>query len=288
MKIFTQCKKTALLLATTVMALTLIPFEGVEAASCLSKCSGPQSHFGKRRLSNKPLPNQFNIVVWNVSRGGGPLGRQTKELKQLTKNADIVLLQDATTKSDFTSSIKAARPDFHWSLARGLEMRTGHASGVVTGSKYKPVRSTARRSTVREPITNTPRSMLLTTYKLAKRSERLLLVNIHAVGFGSDKTFRRHIQQMIGEVKKHKGPLVIGGDFNSWQDSRLKYLLKETKKLGLAKVEMSRGPLHAIDQVFVRGLKVVSAEEMSDYESSDQKPVRVGFELEDSLRLAHR
>ena len=281
-------------LALTSAILTAISFLGEEAQAaqlikknaCASVCTGPQSHFGVRRLSRNKLPQQFKVMVWNVSKGAGSEGRQARDLKSLTKRADVVLLQDATDKKDFASTLKGARPDFRWSLAHAFEGRTGFASGVATGSNLVPVRSDARRSKVVEPITNSPRSMLLTRYKLKGRKDALLVVNIHAVSFGTDKMFETHMKQMVREIKRHKGPVVIGGDFNIWREKRMNFLLKTTQQLGISKVAMNGSPLSTGDHVFVRGLKVQSAEEMLDIESSDQKPIEMVLEIDDDLHLA--
>lgn len=254
---------------------------------CISNCVGPQSEFGIKRVAKSKLPADFRLVVWNVYKGGGAYSKQAQELKTLGQGADLMLFQDATDQRDLTSNIKGARPDFHWTLAHGDQAATGRWSGVVTGSNVKPLKVVALRSKVKEPITETTRSILVSTYAVNGTSERLMVVNIHAVSYASTEKFKQNLKQMEAEIKRHRGPVVLAGDFNAWRPERIQALKSVTARQGLKPVAMERASVYLTDHVFTRGVKVRASEELQDFSSSDQRPLAFDFTIESkSMKLA--
>jgi len=81
----------------------------------------------------------------------------------------------------------------------------------------------------------------------------------------------------------HKGALVIGGDFNTWNKKRINLLFDLAKKLKLKKVEFSsennkknifKQPL---DHIFYRGLRLKNSVILDFCKSSDHKPLIAAF-----------
>lgn len=199
---------------------------------------------------------------------------QKTEFRELIERADIALLQEAIGKPDFINNLIFSRPDYCWTLANAFTSK-GFSTGVATGSNVRQLQNKALLSPVTEPITNSHKSILLTEYPLQNSRQTLLVLNIHAINFVSTGSFKKHIDQARDVLKSHRGPIVMAGDFNTWNAPRMQYLLKVAQELRLAKVPVMNGSpkILKLDHVFTRGLTILSAEELSQYRSSDHSPL---------------
>ena len=232
----------------------------------------PQKLFGTDSPPRLALPGKFRLLMWNVYKGGF-FGQQAAEVEKHGKRADLMLFQEAIDERGFIAGLLAAKPMFRWSMASAFTNGRGISTGVATGSDVVSLRSEAWLSKVFEPITNTPKTILVTEYHIEGNTETLLVANIHAINFVGNDAFEKHIDQLISVIRAHSGPMIVGGDFNVWNEARRSYMLQATQSLGLKKIEVpgERGP--QLDHVFSRGLSVLAAKQIEDAYSSDHKPL---------------
>ncbi len=136
-----------------------------------------------------------------------------------------------------------------------------------------PRREQALLSPTPEPLTQTPKSALLTWVALADAPDReLLLVNLHGVNFRRAPILAEQLRALDPAIAEHRGPLVVAGDFNSWSRNRQTVVREFAERHALvsvfAVVEVEAEP--RLDDVYVRGLLVrdarVLASETSDHD----------------------
>jgi len=201
------------------------------------------------------------------------------DLTALAAGAELVLLQEAVLHGGL------AQP-FH--LTSGLEwimaenFGTEHhavTTGPKTGSRVAALSSHAIRTFDREPLIDTPKSFLLTTYPFA--GQELLVANVHAINIVTTAKFARQIAQIVAPVAAHKGPCIVAGDFNTWNPPRWHLLLKSMADVGLTRVPAAapqwRHFNQVLDHVFYRGLKLMDARPLTHVKSSDHVPLWAEF-----------
>ena len=175
------------------------------------------------------------------------------------------------------------------SFRRGL---VGPEEGVMTVARAA-VRTAHRvRSSERELRLLTPKAALISQLPLSDGRE-LCLVNVHGLNF--DPTGRQLARQ-LGELRERvahlRGPVVVAGDFNTWNDRRMGAVQDLAHALDLEEVApdfpggtKGRIPLRKaretlgldhrlhLDRLFVRGLVPVHAAWMDSFRCSDHIPL---------------
>ena len=162
---------------------------------------------------------------------------------------------------------------------------SGRATGVLTASRVAPIRRTALVSQHRE-FGLTPKISLATTYPIADRKQRLLVINAHLLNF-EWLTLDDYSDQLaaIGAVlQKHTGPIVLAGDMNSRNAWRTRLLETIVDQAGLravfdandqARTRAVIGGNKPLDHIYYRGLSITTpgrigaeaATEVSDHNS---------------------
>jgi endonuclease/exonuclease/phosphatase (EEP) superfamily protein YafD len=230
--------------------------------------------------TRKTLGQSFSLVSWNMykARKRGWLD----DLTALAAQADFILLQEAVLHGDRPHAFHVAS-GFEWVMGQNFSYDTkAITSGVKTGSRIASLTSRMIRSRDREPLIDLPKTILATEYDILNSSGHLLLLNIHAINIVSSRKFSRQIDQLVTLMDQHQGPIVLAGDFNTWNPRRRSILAK-----AVAQHDLARAPVAApqwrhfnqvLDHVFYRGLKLKSAAALLNIRSSDHIPLRVEFE----------
>src|SRR5690606_8856652 len=170
---------------------------------------------------------------------------------------------------------------------------SGSDKGVATGSVAKAKITRALRSPVSELGVTTPKVVLLQTFKIENRTKELMVVNVHAINFVTNEMFRAHIEQIIKAIRAHQGPVVAAGDFNTWNEGRLKSLDQMMDAIGLTRVSLGVGRSEfpdlgrwfgvqtggAFDQVYARGINVRFKTVHADIATSDHRPIELHFSI---------
>lgn len=230
--------------------------------------------------SKEALGDRFSVVVWNMYKGRR-LNWQ-EDFKRLIEGKDIVLLQESVINTRFDPVFSEA--NFHeWVMARShRSLKTLAATGIKTGSSVSSAASNFYVSPDVEPVFKTPKMMLATKYALDGGRGDLLVVNIHAINFVSMEKYKRQIIQIVEAASSHDGPLIIAGDFNTWNAPRYKVLMETAQTLGLLEIGLTRkGRIthlnRHLDHIFYRGLELLGAGVATDIRTSDHYPLTADF-----------
>jgi endonuclease/exonuclease/phosphatase (EEP) superfamily protein YafD len=137
----------------------------------------------------------------------------------------------------------------------------------------------------REPLLHTPKTSLLTRFDLSEGGS-LVVVNVHAINFTMDAIrFRASWQELETVLQPHAGPLIVAGDFNTWNADRQAVVVNATRRMGLTPVHFSSDQRtrifdRTVDHVYYRGLLPLEAL-VHEVKTSDHNPMRVTFKLAD-------
>ncbi|GAC20419.1 endonuclease/exonuclease/phosphatase family protein [Paraglaciecola arctica] len=228
-------------------------------------------------------PN-IEVLLWNVFKCKKKGWRD--DFIKLGDDKDLILLQEAIVNSPFDFHFKKSLK-YQWMMARSFRLvKTNIETGVKTGSTVAAKKHFFSTSKHFEPFSKTKKMSLATLYPLQTLRESLLVVNSHLINFVSFEKFRAHLDQVFQTLEHHDGPILLAGDFNTWNGKRLKYFNLLAKSFSLTEVEITRKPrlnhlFQHLDHVYCRGLTVVDAQVHTDIHSSDHFPISL------SLRTCH-
>ncbi len=223
----------------------------------------------------------IRCLIWNILKARR--ASWLNDFKSLVADRDLALLQEAVfnTPSDhiFTRSER-----LQWVMARSFRHPRSHVEhGIKTGCVVAPVEQHFYLSPHAEPVTQTQKLLLTTLYPLADEAEQLLVLNMHAINFVSVQKYVEQLDQLTAALTPHSGPVILAGDFNTWNPARLEHFHSVASGAGLHEAVMERQSRLAhmnqhLDHVFYRGLKLRSVESLSHYQSSDHAPITATFE----------
>jgi endonuclease/exonuclease/phosphatase (EEP) superfamily protein YafD len=234
------------------------------------------------KASQAALGETITILVWNVykTRKSGWFD----DFIKLIRNKDLVLLQESVLNNS-DNSIFENTIRFEWIMACSHKYRISQIiTGLKTGCVAKSSDQEFLHSPNKEPILNTSKLMLATTYHLENSHEKLLVMNVHAINFVTLKIYANHIDQILSVIQQHSGPIILAGDFNCWNAARREFLFERIKNEGLITVTLDRESRwqhlkQHLDYIFYRDLNLNNAETLSLINSSDHYPIVAEFEV---------
>jgi endonuclease/exonuclease/phosphatase (EEP) superfamily protein YafD len=259
-------------------------------ASCRGKGATRISEFS---AGNKILPTDITVVNWNVQKGKHPQFSTDLKLILEHEKPDIVFLQEAA--ADLFDSEQLGGY-----LAEGWRYPWpgGKAVGVLTLSRVSPVRIQPVPTKYREFGVTAPKVSLVTEYPLPN-GKKLLAVNVHLLNF--ERWSLKKISHQLADLKSimavHRGPIIMAGDFNTWNQKRL-LLVKEIRQdIKLKEVTdfpegRTTGDTRStfwnevlgvekdlpLDRVFFLGFKPLMARVLN-FDTSDHRPILVKLKL---------
>lgn len=192
---------------------------------------------------------------------------------------DFLAFQEAS----LDTSSACLPPEFAFDAAANLEWR-GRFYGVLTASRIEAVEVRPGLSQGREGVWGTRKSMMASRYRLIDGTS-LLLLNIHAINFRETRHYTRELERLFGYAHDHVGPLILTGDFNSWNRRRIRQLDALAARLDLQAVPFSlTHPVtaffgHPLDHVFYRNLRLLEYDTLDVRSLSDHAALRVRFGL---------
>lgn len=235
--------------------------------------------------SKQVLGPNIEILLWNVfkCKKKGWL----KDFTSLIQDKDLILLQEAILNSPFDNLFHKSS-QHQWIMASSFRnVKTNIETGVKTGSTVAAKQQYFSVSTYGEPITQTKKMLLAAEYPLFSfetlaPGQTLLVVNAHVINFVSIEKFRAHLDQVFQTLKHHAGPVLLAGDFNTWNGKRLKYFNKLAVSFSLEKVDMIRQPrlnhlFRHLDHIYYRGLEVTDSFVHTEIHSSDHYPISLSI-----------
>jgi len=237
------------------------------------------------KMDSKTEQSTFVLTSWNVYKGGKD--GMHDDLELLIDQSDFVLMQEFLLDDQQNDQIQKMS-HVHWALAKSFK-DGGEWTGVAVASKWQPYESVPVRSPGTEPFADTPKMSLISKFTLPN-GEDLWIVNTHALNFDITHTaFKEQIAALAEILKTHQGPMIWAGDFNTWSDVRVEYLLDAANSLGMehAPIENPIGILSAtLDHIFYRGFTDVKPSLLSDITTSDHNPLRLEFTIAAPAALA--
>ena len=225
------------------------------------------------------LPDEFGMICWNVYKNNLVQPAFQPYLRSLIriKKIDLLLFQEANFKSDKSCILS----EFAIDAAANLEFG-GKFYGVLTASMTESQKSQAFLSKGRESLIGPYKSLLLSQFAF-NDGTILLVLNIHAINFRENQRYDKEVDEFLKYVKDHHGPMIIAGDFNSWNKKRMKKLLEMQRKLSLqaisfkekSKIKSFMG--YPLDYIFYRGLELLDSAVIDSKQLSDHNPLFARF-----------
>lgn len=227
------------------------------------------------------LKSTIRILVWNILKAK----RRTWEadFTELVHDRDLVVLQEAVSDAP-SDGLFAEGTRHEWIMARSHKHPiTGICTGVKTGCVAKASDSHFYLSQAKEPVVKTQKLLLVTYYPLGSGVEQLLVLNMHAINFVSAKKYIEQLDQLKAALSYHDGPVILAGDFNTWNPKRLGLFQTVSQAAGLAEATMERRVKltqlnQHLDHVFYRGLTLRRIQSLSHIKSSDHAPITATFD----------
>jgi len=222
----------------------------------------------------------FSLMNWNMLKGKKTGWK--KDFLRFSTISDLIIIQEACLSDDLWEALQKNR--LSWDLATSFEFEKKKI-GVLTASMIEPDYQCAFQN--EEPLIQVPKNILITRYPLFGTDQKLLVANVHLINFTlSSSKYRAQLLQMEKILIKHQGPLIVSGDFNSWNSERLAIVDTITKRLRLKPVHFDEDYRisifgHNVDHIFYRGLEPSKAV-VSEVTSSDHNPMWVTFRLADN------
>ncbi len=226
------------------------------------------------RAETVPM-REFRLLSWNIHKGADN-GWQ-RDLLNLAKNKQFVLLQEATTLQHIPQTFPQFQTVLHTLAFQFRHQQTG----VLNLSDLAAERYCVNAQP--EPWLRLPKVMAAMQFAVGTQS--LLIVNVHLVNFEWKTTaYQYQLETLKQLVERHRGAVVLTGDFNAWSKNRTEQLQALIRSLGLTAVHFSPDERikafgYPLDNVFTRGIIVHSAQSKA-LRSSDHNPVELHFSLE--------
>ena len=245
--------------------------------------------------------DRIRILSWNIHKEvNDPNWKKdfVEIVRANDKKPNIILLQEVRLEKNIIEILKDDLK-LGWEFSPNLYQGKYDAySGVLTASYIKPTVVKSVLSNGTEPFTKTPKTVLFTKYDLGLASLELLVVNIHGINFKIDlDEFKEQIRYLAEVVKKHDGPVIMAGDFNTWSEDRLDHLSKLVEEMELVKIEFGSKAdyvetmfCNPLDHIFIskEELEVVkgSQDVIVDIKSSDHSPLFVELRIRPKSSVA--
>ncbi len=219
----------------------------------------------------------IRVLSWNIHKQGD--AGWDRDLSQFVGPSDVVLLQEAVLQPPLRRILDAS--GLHWVMASSF-LYGSEEFGVLTATRVVPLASCTLRAT--EPLIRIPKSSVISWLRLAGTRDTLAIVNVHAINFdlGLD-AYRAQLEAVADALAGHRGPIIFGGDFNTWSDARDALVHEAAVRLGLTELvfQTDRRTLffgRHLDHVFTRGLEL-SEFGASPVTSSDHNPLTATLRL---------
>ena len=232
----------------------------VQTLSCAAAAQAARSATttGNRGSKDALDPDAIRILTWNIHKEGDA-GWQ-RDLARFAESNDVLLLQEVTLIDSLQDLLQ--RAGLRWVMASSFIYGSAD-NGVLTATRATPVANCTQRFV--EPLIQLPKSAVITWLPLAGTSQTLAVGNVHAINFSlSLGTYRAQLTALADALADHHGPIILGGDLNTWTDDRTQVVREIAARLGLVEVTYgedgrTRFLGNQVDHILVRGLDVVAS-----------------------------
>jgi len=211
------------------------------------------------RPALQALPREFTVCSWNWQKSKRP--GWAEEFRALAAAADLFLAQEVRRSPEVRAEMDQTEMEWNGAVSF-LSLKGKHPVGVATGSRAA-AEHIAFKQGAREPVLRMPKMALSALIPL-ETGRKLLAVNVHAINFTGFKPFEANLARAAELLLGFDGPVVLGGDFNSWNQKRRNALSDLAVSAGLCEVPFepdgrTRCLGRPVDFLFTRGLTVRAA-----------------------------
>ncbi len=227
-----------------------------------------------------PLSPEFSILVWNIYKG--QRGDHFREdFKALAQGKDFILIQEAMVDEHIPKLWKESFAGYQWSIAQSFQFnKNQYTTGVCIGSHWEPTHIEYIRAKSREFFWLTPKISLFSEFSWDQT--RILLICTHVLNFVTIQAFIHSLVEIAKKISEFSGPVILAGDFNTWNVKRYLAMKEIFHDLGLEHVNFERDRrLLRLDHVFTRGFRVEKALIHHTVSSSDHLPLEIKLRLGD-------
>ncbi|NOX35489.1 MAG: endonuclease/exonuclease/phosphatase family protein [Deltaproteobacteria bacterium] len=285
MKFKTGSFRTKFFFACTAFAVIIVIFlfSGTFVNNYYQILTPGKGHVieSNQNFSQKTVDSEsIKILNWNVYKQKRP--GFSDDFIKLSKNKDIILIQEACFKKNLWQAFRVSGMGWYFAQSFSYCKKSLYATGVMTLSKASPIFSGYIRTKFKEPLTHTPKISLVTKYSLTGTKKKLLVVNTHGINFVKSKAFESQMADLGKKIKKHRGPAIFAGDFNTWNKKRIAILTRIVTRSGLKEARFhpdtrTKRFRYPLDHIFYKGLKIKKTKIFNKIRSSDHKAVGVEF-----------
>ncbi|MBL6821870.1 MAG: endonuclease/exonuclease/phosphatase family protein [Luminiphilus sp.] len=232
---------------------------------------------GRQETGSDGLIAPFSVLNWNVEKAQHP--GLVAAFATYAERSDLIFLQEAVPLKKNETVIAQSLYD---AFVRGYVQKEID-TGVLTLART-PHRVHCQLLAT-EPWLRTPKATSVTLYPVAGSDASLLTINLHAVNFSFGvKAYLAQLEAAAELIRAHDGPVIFGGDLNTWSERRQSALNNLTEDLHLTPIAFS--PDHRtsqfgrpLDHLFVRGL-IQQSSETVQVDTSDHNPLIATLGLE--------
>lgn len=256
-------------ISALVVALWLILAAVPAPAQLADQCTTAVSE-------GEELSDQLEILSWNIQKASNT--GWARDLAELSGGVNLAFIQEASIQARIPEAVQGS---LYQAFAQGYTT-SDYETGVMTLSSSSP--SLRCQFTSWEPWLGTPKATSVTEFPLAGRPDRLLAINVHAVNFALGlEEFRQQFRALIDLLARHKGPVILAGDLNTWSEDRQALVDDFTREYGLAPVAFKpdlRSTVfgRALDHIYTRGMHTIAAR-VVPVATSDHNPLLVRLAL---------
>lgn len=245
----------------------------------------PISSGARRPFFSTTVP--LDIRVWNTFKGRRE--RYYDVLAEQTAAADLILLQEFRHDPVWEASHRTIFAERDAAMVVSFYTRPHQEAptGVCTGSAVRPMKTLFFLSRYREPVTRTPKTALCTYYPIDRADcaaeQALLVLNSHGINFRLRRPFLYQMLEFEAQLRQHAGPIILVGDFNTWEQGRVRILDAVARSVGLTHIPFPAGIKtvrgHELDRVYVRGGAAVDQRVVVNAGASDHSMLSFKFML---------
>ncbi len=246
-------------------------------------------------LSNPSLGiNDLTIdfMSWNIHKEGNDKNWIKDILNSnCTKNPDIILFQEASLNTGLKYALQVK--NINWKFLPNA-IKDNRYTGVLTASNSLGINQISLISPAKEPFTETPKVILVTSHVL-NSGGAVLVANVHGLNFVCLSDFKDQIEDLYNKLLPFKNhPIIISGDFNTWSSERVSILEQFFPQLDLYEETVNNAttpPWYVwffttaeklpLDRIYYshKKLSIISSEALDCVESSDHKPIYIKFKI---------
>jgi endonuclease/exonuclease/phosphatase (EEP) superfamily protein YafD len=235
-----------------------------------------------KNLTHQTIPcaKSFTLLAWNVAKLS--LNEEYKTYIQKLireENIDLLLLQEVKKERQTELDLS----EFSHVFSPNIQTKK-YSYGVLSAFKISCCEEEFLLTKKQEVLYATHKVSLITKHQTCMDTF-LLIVNLHAINFVHNKNFEEELQLIQSKIKKHEGPLIVAGDFNTWNRKRLKALDDFMQALALKKVRfpdeqhLKKVFSKTLDYILYRDLELSYSKVLNSEKISDHNPILASFNL---------